>query len=96
MALRPWSCPKVTRNVEAKGTITSSAKAPPERKSSEPMITNGAAYLRSCLWSPGATKAQTFQSTIGMAMKRPMIIATFMYVQKASVGVVNTSSCPSW
>ena len=55
------------------------------------MITNGAAYLRSCLWSPGATNAQTFQSTTGMAMKSPAIIATFMYVQKASVGVVNTS-----
>ena len=26
-----------------------------------------------------------------MAMKSPAIIATFMYVQKASVGVVNTS-----
>ena len=52
-------------------------------------MTKGAAYFRSCLCSPGATNAQTFQRSMGMAMKSPVIIATFMYVQKGSVGVVN-------
>ena len=42
------------------------------------MITKGAAYLRSCLCRPGATKAHTFHSTTGMAMNSPAIIATFM------------------
>ena len=78
MALRPCSCPKVTRKAIAKGTITKSAKAPPAMKSREPTITKGAAYLRSCLCRPGATKAHTFQRMIGIAMKRPMIMATFM------------------
>ena len=32
----------------------------------------------------------------GIAMNSPMIIATFMYVQKASVGVVKTSSVLRW
>ena len=57
--LEAWSWPKLTRKVIAKGTTTSVAKAPPPMKSSEPMMTKGAAYLRSCLCRPGATKAQT-------------------------------------
>ena len=47
-------------------------------KRREPTITKGAAYLRSRLCSPGETKAQTFQRITGMAMKSPVIIATFM------------------
>ncbi len=78
MGLRPCSWPKFTRKFTANGMITNRPKAPPPMNSSEPTITNGAAYLRSCLWRPGATKAHTFHRMTGMAMKIPRIIATFM------------------
>jgi hypothetical protein len=78
----------------AKGVTTFSEKAPPPMKSSEPTITKGAAYLRSCLCSPGATKAQIWYRMPGAAMKRPTITATFIWTQKPSVSARKTRLWP--
>ena len=92
MGFQPFSCPKVTRKVEAYGMMMSMAKAPPMRKRREPMMMKGAAYFFSCSWSPGDTNFHTWKRMPGMEMKMPSTMATFIHVQKASVGEVKTSS----
>jgi hypothetical protein len=62
----------------------------------EPMMTNGAAYLRSCAWRPGAMNAHTCHRMAGEDMKSAVISATFICTQNASVGAVNTSLWPSF
>src|SRR5580765_5466772 len=92
MGFQPFSCPKVTRKFEAYGMMMSMAKAPPMRKRREPMMMKGAAYFFSCSWSPGDTNFHTWKRMPGMEMKMPRTMATFIHVQKASVGEVKTSS----
>src|SRR3984893_13815809 len=92
MGFQPFSCPKVTRKVEAYGTMMSIAKVPPMRKRRDPMMMKGAAYFFSCAWSPGETNFQTWKRMPGMEMKMPSTMATFIQVQKASVGEVKTRS----
>ena len=52
----------------------------------------GAAYFFSCACRPGETNFQTWWRMAGMEMKMARTMATFIQVQKASVGEVNTSS----
>ncbi len=75
----------------AYGVTTSSEKAPPSTNMNEPMMTNGAAYFRSCACRPGAMNAQTCQRMPGDAMNRPVMRATFICTQNASAGAVKTS-----